>query len=778
MQNAIIRIIEIPSGMKAPDARTSFRGFIEFVKQRRQVEKTQIVKYLDFLIHYFEERLQGKDELTEEELPQYRDLFEYMYSAICPPLSDEGENLWALSVPVMPVIVFGTDAFYRLMIDPVTREIMVSMIEGKEERRDPMNLELIYSVILQRQYGYAFSAGDTLMKSFKNLKTGLPSFYRLYIDTRFIEVSVEGERPPFDPADFELPRSKEEVIEWLKEHLPLGLFRFRGFTAVTLADVTKSFVLNDMREVLLDEAKITDGSPQQDVLQHLRTLGGTLEADYGLMPFFRVNGRPVFSGESCHHSLFSEAAGSDGRRTGAYLALAEKFYREPRLLLHEVLPDPSESDSFFLAMLRRKGIQGYSLVPVYHNTELVGVMELSSRKEGVVNKALLARLEEALPLLAQLLQRSTDEFDRRIKALVKENFTSIQPAVEWKFNEAAWRFEQQRERRETPVMENIYFAGVSPLYGAIDIRNSTIERNGALRRDLQRQFGLLSETLEALQRVAKLDLLDELIFQSQKWEKALTGALTTAEELRLNNFLSGEAEEFLLHFARSRPDVLELIEPYRKATDPETGIAFENRRNLETSIQRINQAVNQHLDAAAEELQRTYPCYFEKFRTDGVEYDIYAGQGISPDRSFDVLYLRNLRLWQLNSMIAIVRLTGALEMPIPLQTTQLIFVHSAPIDISFRKDERRFDVEGGYNIRYQVVKKRIDKVHVLDTNERLTQPGTVSIIYFDEKEAEEYAGYIKYLQETGSLKDTIEYLELEELQGVSGLRALRVKVQV
>jgi hypothetical protein len=117
-------------------------------------------------------------------------------------------------------------------------------------------------------------------------------------------------------------------------------------------------------------------------------------------------------------------------------------------------------------------------------------------------------------------------------------------------------------------------------------------------------------------------------------------------------------------------------------------------------------------------------------------------------------------------------------MPIPLQTTQLIFVHSAPIDISFRKDERRFDVEGGYNIRYQVVKKRIDKVHVLDTNERLTQPGTVSIIYFDEKEAEEYAGYIKYLQETGSLKDTIEYLELEELQGVSGLRALRVKVQV
>jgi hypothetical protein len=117
-------------------------------------------------------------------------------------------------------------------------------------------------------------------------------------------------------------------------------------------------------------------------------------------------------------------------------------------------------------------------------------------------------------------------------------------------------------------------------------------------------------------------------------------------------------------------------------------------------------------------------------------------------------------------------------MPVALQTTQLIFVHSTPIDISFRKDERRFDVEGGYNIRYEVVKKRIDKVHVLDSNERLTQPGTVAIIYFDEKDAEEYAGYIRYLQETGSLQEPIEYLDLEELQGVSGLRAIRVKVKI
>ena len=760
------------------DTGLSFNGFIRFVKERKLAEKTKKVKYLDYLIHYFEERLEGKEEVAEEELSGYGDLLEYMYSAVSTPLADEGENLWALSVPMVPAIVFGTDALYRLFIDPETQEVRANMMEGKEERRRALNLDLIYSVILKRLYGYSFPAADTVIRSWTNLTTGLPSFYKLNIDVRFVEVSCKGECPVLDAKGLEVQRSRDGAVEWLQEHLPLGAFRFRGFTAVTVMDVTKWYVLDDIREVLLDDAKCMSGSPQRDVLKYLQILGGTTDAGYGLMPFFKVNGRPVFSAENCHHSIFGETAGSDDRTKGAYLALAEKFYRDPKLILHEVLPEYSEGETFFLGMLRRQGIRGYSLVPVHHNNQLVGVLELSSRKEGVVNTSLLARLEEAIPLLAQLLQRATDEFGERIKALVKENFTSIQPAVEWKFTEAAWRYEQQQERGETPVMENIFFAGVYPLYGAIDIRNSTIERNGALRRDLQTQFRVLTETLQALRKVVNLDLLEELLFQSGKWDKALIGPLTTADELKLNNFLTTEAGEFLGHFANSRPDLREVIEPYRKATDPAEGVAFVHRRNLEISIQQVNLAINQHLEKAAEELQRTYPCYFEKFRTDGVEYDIYAGQGITPDRPFDVLYLHNLRLWQLNSMIAIVKLTAALEMPVALETTQLIFVHSAPIDISFRKDERRFDVEGGYNIRYQVVKKRIDKVHVLESTERLTQPGMLAIIYFDEKEAEEYVGYIKYLQERELLKEPIEYLDLEELQGVSGLRALRVGVRV
>jgi hypothetical protein len=178
------------------------------------------------------------------------------------------------------------------------------------------------------------------------------------------------------------------------------------------------------------------------------------------------------------------------------------------------------------------------------------------------------------------------------------------------------------------------------------------------------------------------------------------------------------------------------------------------------------------------ELQRAYPCYFEKFRTDGVEYDIYIGQSISPEKPFDIVYLKNLRLWQLTSMAAIAKLSHSLmpKMKVPLETTQLIFIYSNTIDISFRTDERKFDVEGGYNIRYHIIKKRIDKVTIRNSRERLTQPGKIALIYFNQKDADEYIAYIHHLQEKNILKDDLEYLDLEELQGVTGLKALRVGV--
>ena len=778
MQNAVLHIVKELEGAENLDVGLSFRGFVNFLKQRLLVEKTMRVKFLDMVIHYFEDRLKGKYAVSLEEIGQYGDLLELMFTSIFPPVSDERESAWALSVPVTPVVFYGTDPFYDKLRDPVSHEMKACMMESGHTVRKKVNLELVYSLVLKRLYDFDFVAGTSVVRSLTEKDTGLARFYKLNLDMRFVEVLPKGALPAFDPQFLNTKPPINEALAWLKEHLPLRSFKFEGISALTVTDITTHYVVESIKALILNPERHDMETRRQEIMRDLNVLAGSNDIRFGALPLLKVNGKPVYSDDVCHHSILSELSNNKVETEETYLRLIDNFFREPRLILYETLPDAEPGEHYFLEPLRRGGIRSYGLLPVYYNNKLAGVLELSSYKADCLSPDLLAKLDVVIPLLAQLLQHTIDEFENRIKAIVKENFTSIQPAVEWKFNDIAWHYDRMQQRGTEPSLETVYFKDVYPLYGAIDIRNSTMERNSALRRDLETQFRLLCEALARLQQVVTLQLVDKMMHQAQKWQGALTGALTTADELNLNSFLKEKVGTFLQHFSESRPDLAPLMDTYLAAIDEATGEAFAARRNLESCIQLINRTINGALERSVPELEASYPSYFEKFRTDGVEYDLYIGGSIAPDRPFDVLYLRNLRLWQLTSMATIARETHNLlpEMTNPLLTTQLIFVHSSAIDISFRKDERRFDVEGGYNIRYQVVKKRIDKVRVRETNERLTQPGTIAIIYFNDREAEEYEGYIRYLQEKGVLGGQVEHLELEELQGVSGLRALRVGV--
>src|SRR5947207_2474293 len=190
--------------------------------------------------------------------------------------------------------------------------------------------------------------------------------------------------------------------------------------------------------------------------------------------------------------------------------------------------------------------------------------------------------------------------------------------------------------------------------------------------------------------------------------------------------------------------------------------------------------ISSYLDLEEEAAQDIFPHYFEKQKTDGVDHQIYVGGSLVEDGRFDPLYLKSLRIWQLMVLCGVAaradRLTA--ELPVPLHTTHLVLVQHAPMSIRFRFDEKRFDVDGAYDIRYEIVKKRIDKALIKGSSDRVTQPGKIAIVYAQLGEAQEYRGYIEYLQHLGYLTGEVEDVELEELQGVHGLRALRVTVDL
>jgi hypothetical protein len=157
---------------------------------------------------------------------------------------------------------------------------------------------------------------------------------------------------------------------------------------------------------------------------------------------------------------------------------------------------------------------------------------------------------------------------------------------------------------------------------------------------------------------------------------------------------------------------------------------------------------------------------------------MYVGARLLEDGRVDPLCLKNLRLWQLMVTCGIAVRAHQLRdsLAVPLEATHLILVRDAPLSIRFRFDEKRFDVDGAYDIRYEIVKKGVDKSVVQGTTERVTQPGKVAIVYSQPGEAREYQAYIEYLKSLGYLTGPVEHLEVGNVQGVHGLRGLRVQI--
>jgi hypothetical protein len=376
-----------------------------------------------------------------------------------------------------------------------------------------------------------------------------------------------------------------------------------------------------------------------------------------------------------------------------------------------------------------------------------------------------------------------DELNGRVQAFIKDKFTAIHPVVEWRFRKAVL----DGIERQAPAdgagsgdIEPIVFREVHPLYALSDIRGSSTHRAWAIQADLLAQLGLARDVIRAAHGTRRLPILDQLAHRIDTAAAELEVTLRSGDELALVGFLRGEIEPLFEHLGTFGPEVRQRIDAYRSALDPQLGALFRQRKAFEESVTRLNDTLSAYLDLEEQAAQAMFPHYFEKQRTDGVDYSIYVGASLIEDGRYDPLYLRNLRLWQLMVACGAALRADRLKerLPVPLEVTNLILVQHAPLSIRFRFDEKRFDVDGAYNVRYEIIKKRIDKAVVGGTSERLTQPGKIAIVYSQDGEAAEYREYIAYLQKLGYLTREVEDVELEELQGVPGLRALRVTVDL
>jgi hypothetical protein len=704
-------------------------------------------------------------------LEQHRKVVDVLLSAVFAP-AVWGQQYGAAMLPFHLRGFYATPPARRLLMSP--DGILQGRLNVDDRKLNILRLVHAYALILRRVYGFELEIDYPFVVTIADPDTGLDRHFREMLDLQFLE--VEAIRAPvLTEAERRRIRANVFDVEVLGKLLPADRFAFRGITILKAIEVTDQEVLSALKRDLIDRESIVSGARFIDLQAKLRALFHRPDLRFALAAIAGERVLILNSGSSHEHAcIFADSA--HHRKSDYVGSIYARTVMDNQPVIVEDLAELPGRTRIEEEILRR-GVRNIMCAPLRYQDRVIGTLELGSPRPGDLDASHLPKLHEVLPLFAMAVQRSMEELNARIQTQMKEVFTAIHPVVEWRFRKAIMD-SLERSGDGGGEMEPIVFEQVYPLYALSDIRGSSTQRVLSTQADLLAQLRLARGVIEAARRLRSLPGLDELLYRLDRETARVQGNLGSGDETSVTAFLRQDVERLFDHLAGFGSSVRERVDAYGAALDPRRGTIYEQRQVFEESVTRLTDTISSYLHLEAQTAQSIFPHYFETQKTDGVDHQIFVGASLVENGEFDLLYLKSLRLWQLMVVCGIAARTDRLvsSLAVPLHTTHLVLAQHTPLSISFRFDEKRFDVEGAYDVRYEIVKKRIDKALIRGTGERVTQPNRLVVVYSQPDEGLEYREYLEYLQHIGYVGPDMEDLELEELQGVHGLRALRVSV--
>ncbi|RYY23496.1 MAG: GAF domain-containing protein [Chitinophagaceae bacterium] len=602
---------------------------------------------------------------------------------------------------------------------------------------------------------------------------GVIKHYRILYNADFMDIIKTDAAPEITAEQVQTLLDNYDDLQLWKKLFPPRSYILRGFAIVTLYDATIENAVSIFKEHL-----ITLYAPdfRSKVESIFRSIFKNSEIRFGFAVYDADD--DSFTTEGIGYQLFSFLLQGDSRKSVTATLCEDAIDHLIKKNSFFAISDVSRfmnsnPGSPVAASLSSQQLASAILAPVVKNNQLLGILEIVSGTAGQLNSINANKLQIIMPFLTDTLERLSVQFQNRIQAVIQDNYTSIHPSVYWKFRNAAKESVRIEGHRNSQLSE-ITFNGVIPLYGQIDIKGSSEVRNESTRKDLLNQLQSLSQLITRCPPHSIAGDADSIQLTIQKYISDLRFPIQASTEQLITHYLQTDLHAALNHVTDA--DITPLILEYFKQTDLTTGSFHTYRRMYDATITAINNILATVIDEEQQAAQALYPHYFERSKTDGIDHTIYIGTSIHPDKLLTPYKLAKIRSWQLATLCKMEKAhrMNMGSLPYPLEVTSLVLIHSVPLEIRFRMDEKRFDVNGSYNARFEIIKKRIDKAYVKGSMQRITMPGKLTLVYADAGEALEYTGYIEKLQTDGMLGDDIELLEVEDLQGVTGLRALRV----
>lgn len=708
-------------------------------------------------------------------IERHKPIVQALLGAVFPPAFWEIEPMAAI-IPfcMRPVVV--SPVFRRLFLKEdgsFAGEIMVGQEVFFRGR-----LARAYLRILREFYGVHESLDFPVICRIQDPDTALEKFFRLQLNPRFVEIRPVGELPPLTEDQRTTLLENLTNPDVLREILPPENFEIQGLTVVEAVDVTQSEVLSALERDLIDQDSVFTRAGFLRLQQRIRTLFGRPDLIAGLAALqedqvflLNLGGDPQESDRFTSGAILSQEAfrGSLYERA----VQAGRILRVPDIVRERLRTNVEEQ-------LLQQGSRSLLIAPLIYQGQVIGTMDLATPTPGDLGPVDALVLEQILPLFSVAVKRGLDEIEHRVQGVIKEKCTAVHPSVEWRFRRAAMSYLYAKREGGAAELEPIVFRDVYPLYGVSDVRGSSEERNRAIQADLAEHLELALRVVETASGRRPQPILQELAFRIRRALERVRNGLVSGDEVTLVSSIRKEVEPLFPHLTGFGPEIQEAVAAYKDSMDPHLGSVYRRRREFEESMSTLTARLSSYLDAEEAEAQAMLPHYFEKHRTDGVDYIIYAGQSLLERGSFTEMHLENLRLWQLMLACAMAWLSHDTKhcLKVPLETTHLILLQRMPMSIRFRFDEKRFDVDGAYDVRHEILRARLDKAVVRENGQRLTQPGKIALVYAHPEEARGARRHIDFLQARGFLKADVENLELEDLPGVQGLRALRVEVEL
>lgn len=701
-------------------------------------------------------------------IEKYRDEIQLLLTPFFPSLTTTNE-IKAVGVPFRPLLFNLTKRFTNIL-DGADEDIQTP--EGKAD--------LIYMfssiTILNGYYKANVSLSPNIFFHIRDKQTSIIRRYRAFINVDFTEIVPGPDVKALSEKEiYELINNFGNIQLW-KKKIPPNSFSFEGFTILTLFDVTREESVSALKFDLIEKDSLMKPESIGQIQQNLSAMLNIPRLQTGFISYNKERellqsigfGNSIVLGDKKNIKI-----------DDAFCSQSNQFlFEKNRPLIFQNIDEKKTAEDILAKKLAKLGFRSYLAMPMFYNDELIGILEVASKESYVLNTITVFKLQEVISLFTIAMKRSQDEMKNQIDAIIRQKCTAIHSTVAWRFIEAAERFLELKLSSDEDKMEDIVFSNVFPLYGQTDIQASSVERNRAIQCDLIEQLSLAKNILNLSVKKFALPVYKDLRFRVETYIQQLGKELTAGDENVVLDFLKQDIYPVFNHLHSLNTEIHEALQHYESQLDAGLGLLYKKRKDYDHSVRIINENISGYLDKVQQAAQAMFPHYFEKYKTDGVEHNLYIGQSMVNNKGFHELYLQNLRLWQLMITCEIENEIHLLKphLKCKLDVCSLILVHSQPLSIRFRMEEKKFDVDGAYNARYEIIKKRIDKANIKGSGERLTQPGKIAIVYSHENEAREYMNYIHYLQFINYIGSEIESLTLKDLQGMSGLKALRCNV--